>query len=85
VSRDKILLALAYEFSEAPDEVKVSAAELRDIYLKAEQSSHQAKLWADEARELNAALARASNRFDKAIRAWDPAGTKDKTLKVKGE
>ncbi len=78
-------LALAFDFVNAPAEVKEAAEVHRENWLRLEKAEAQVKRWIEERNEALSAHKASSRRFDSALKAWDPAETKDPKLEEKAK
>jgi acetylornithine/succinyldiaminopimelate/putrescine aminotransferase len=82
-------LALAFQFENAPQEVKDVAAEHRENYLAMITAEQQVILWNRDKIITRRKFEQTARRFERALSQWDPAGLKAQELKkaerVEGE
>lgn len=78
-------LALAFEFENAPAEVKARAKEHKDSWLRLEKAKAQSQVWAEEFAQARRDYFKTSKAFKEAVNAWDPAETKDPKPKEKAK
>lgn len=80
---DKQNLALAFEFQNAPSEVKDAATEHRENFFRYEKACSQLDLWRKEKDKAKEAFLKSQNAFQKALKTWDPIGLKNNALEEK--
>jgi hypothetical protein len=75
-------LALAFEFENAPTEVKEAAAEHKENYIAMITAEQQVILWNRDKIITRRLFERSARRFERALEAWDPAGLKAEEKKL---
>jgi hypothetical protein len=68
-------LALAFDFENAPEEVKVAAQAHRESWLRFKVACSQCTKWASERTTAEISYDETAKAFRKALNEWDPAGT----------
>jgi hypothetical protein len=63
-------LALAFQFSSAPDDVKSVAKEHADNLIRLDKAQSQCELWRVEEEAARAAYANSNKIFEKTLDAW---------------
>lgn len=75
-------LALAFEFDNAPTEVKEAAAEHRDNYIEMITADQQVVLWNRDKIIARRKFEQSARKFERALEEWDPAGLKAEERKL---
>lgn len=73
-------LALAFEFKNAPDELKEAAQLHKDNWLRVEKAKAQIEKWKSELFRAEIEFGKSGKAFRKGINEWDPAGKKSSDL-----
>lgn len=74
-------LALAFEFDNAPQELKEIADIHKENYLAMITAEKQVDLWNREKERSRREFDKSLRRFDRALEVWDPAGLQAGELK----
>ena len=72
-----VLLALALDFKDAPQELKDAAKAYQDAWLASEKAKVQIAAWIAKGLEADSEMFANERVFKKMLQAWDPSGSKD--------